>query len=139
MKDDMILFMLGSLGRLVRRAGDRSMRSIGLSSAQLRILACIADNGRPQKDIERGFSMSRATVSSLVDSMEEMGLLQRERMPGDGRMRRIVITDSGREKLRAAGEQMEKIEEALAAALPEKDEFMDTCMRLRSVLEEMVC
>ena len=115
------------------------MRSIGLSSAQLRILACIADDGRPQKDIERGFSMSRATVSSLVDSMEEMGLLQRERMPGDGRMRRIVITDSGREKLRAAGEQMEKIEEVLAAALPEKAGFMDTCMRLRSVLEEMVC
>ena len=46
--------------------------------------------------------LSRERVSRVVDELERAGLVRRERNPDDGRSLLAVLTDEGRERLRAA-------------------------------------
>lgn len=46
--------------------------------------------------------LSRERVSRVVDELERAGLVRRERNPDDGRSLLAVVTDEGRERLRAA-------------------------------------
>jgi DNA-binding MarR family transcriptional regulator len=46
--------------------------------------------------------LSRERVSRVVDELERAGLVRRERNPDDGRSLLAVVTDTGRERLRAA-------------------------------------
>ena len=92
MENDMLLFSAGSLGRLVRRTLDRNVRNLGLSTAQIRVLIYLSGNsGAVQHDIEESLSLARATVSQTVDSLEAMGLINREKVAADGRLRRLVL------------------------------------------------
>ena len=142
MRGETLLFTAGSLGRLVRRTLDRGMRSLDLTTSQIRVLLCIAaGDGAIQKDIEDELLLTRASVSATADSLEALGLIVREKVDSDARLRRLVITDEGREKLALARRHTERVEAAMAAALSseEKEDFMDICRRLRKVLEEDLC
>jgi DNA-binding MarR family transcriptional regulator len=46
--------------------------------------------------------LSRERVSRVVDELERAGLVRRERNPDDGRSLLAVVTDEGRDQLRAA-------------------------------------
>ena len=79
MVNDMLLFAVGSVGRIARKIGDKNVRAIGLTSAQLRILFFLEEKDNVcQHDIENEFSMSRSAVSGMLDGMESDGLIVRE-------------------------------------------------------------
>jgi DNA-binding MarR family transcriptional regulator len=46
--------------------------------------------------------LSRERVSRVVDELQRAGLVRRERNPDDGRSLLAVVTDAGRDRLRAA-------------------------------------
>ena len=48
-----------------------------------------------QKDIEEMFSLRRSTVSGALSRMEEKGLIIRERVEYDARLRKITATERG--------------------------------------------
>ncbi len=142
MATDMILFEAGSLGRLVRRVVDRNLRTVGLTAAQIRVLIYIAGRGEAnQRDIEDELSLTRATVSSMVDILEGMDLIVREKDSGDGRRWRISLTDSGSRKLDEARNHMDCTETLITSSLTEeeKDMYMQVCHKLRNVLEGSLC
>ena len=142
MENDMLLFSAGSLGRLVRRTLDRNVRNLGLSTAQIRVLIYLSGNsGAVQHDIEESLSLARATVSQTVDSLEAMGLINREKVAADGRLRRLVLTDEGRRKLESSKRYADDVERSMLDAISseERDAFIDICRRLRNVLEESQC
>lgn len=49
-----------------------------------------------QKTIESEFGICRSSVTSLVKLMEKKGYIQREAVPGDARLKKIVLTPEGR-------------------------------------------
>ena len=49
-----------------------------------------------QKDIEQEFHISRATATKMLQSMEKKGMIVRETVGHDARLKRIRITESGR-------------------------------------------
>ena len=107
MVNDMLLFAVGSVGRIARKIGDKNVRAIGLTSAQLRILFFLEEKDNVcQHDIENEFSMSRSAVSGMLDGMESDGLIVREKTDDDKRRRIICITDYGKSKLNAARKQI---------------------------------
>ncbi len=70
-------------------------------------------NGRifPQ-DVERRFGITRSTSSRVLALMERKGLIVRESVPRDARLKKIVLTDKSRdiaEALRANAVAMEGI------------------------------
>lgn len=48
-----------------------------------------------QKDIERTFSITKSTVTNILQLMEKKGYITRASVPGDGRLKRLELTDEG--------------------------------------------
>ena len=46
-----------------------------------------------QKDIEKQFNISRSSATGLLQLMEKNGLIYREEVPYDARLKRIVMTE----------------------------------------------
>ncbi len=65
----------------------------------LRFLAEAEKDGRDiyQKDIEQKFCITRSTVSKVLSLMEQKGLIERQSVRGDARLKKITITDKARE------------------------------------------
>lgn len=78
----------------------------------LNYLAHYSDRDIYQKDIENDFCIRRSTVSKVIRLMENKGLLRREAVPGDARLKKLVLTAEGR-KLQAAIEREQQETERL--------------------------
>ena len=50
-----------------------------------------------QRDIESHFGIRRSSASALLTLMERNGLVERHAVTGDARLKRIVMTDKGRQ------------------------------------------
>ena len=50
-----------------------------------------------QRDIERDFSITRSTVTNILQLMERKGYIQRQSVPQDARLKMLVLTEKGRD------------------------------------------
>lgn len=50
-----------------------------------------------QKDIETEFSIARSTVTGIVKLMEKKGYIRRETVASDGRLKKLALTERGRQ------------------------------------------
>ncbi len=142
MTGDTLLFMMGSLGRLVKRTFDRNLRSVGLTFVQISALTFLeGHDGANQKEIEEYLKLTRATVSAMMDSLAEQDLVVRERDESDGRAWHIFITEEGRKRVENARMLSIEMEKKLSAALAddEKEQYMRISQKLKNVLEEKTC
>jgi len=48
-----------------------------------------------QRDIEREFSITRSTVTNILQLMERKGYIERQSVPQDARLKRLVLTEKG--------------------------------------------
>ena len=46
-----------------------------------------------QRDIEREFSITRSTVTNILQLMERKGYIERQSVPRDARLKRLVLTE----------------------------------------------
>ncbi len=54
-----------------------------------------------QKDIEQHFSIGRSTVTNILQLMEKKGHIYRESVEHDARLKKVCLTDTGRDTHRA--------------------------------------
>lgn len=50
-----------------------------------------------QRDLERQFGITRSTASKVINLMVQKGLVQRESVPQDARLKKLVLTPKARE------------------------------------------
>ena len=70
----------------------------GMTVSQLSTLGYLAMREKSdvyQRDIETFFHLRRSTVSSLLNTLERKGLLRREPVPHDARLKKLVLTEAG--------------------------------------------
>ena len=48
-----------------------------------------------QRDIEREFSITRSTVTNILQLMERKGYIERRSVPQDARLKQLVLTEAG--------------------------------------------
>ena len=65
-----------------------------------------------QRDLEETFCITRSTVSKVIDLMIQKGLIERQAVPYDARLKKLVLTEkalelSGRVRLYAEGVEKE--------------------------------
>lgn len=79
------------------------------------VIGYIAHSNRDvyQKDIEKEFSIRRSSISKMLSNMEERGLIVRESVEGDARLKKLVLTDAAYELHKIAEEDMLAQEMAL--------------------------
>jgi DNA-binding MarR family transcriptional regulator len=82
----------------------------GLTTTSLAGLGVLAHtDGLSHRELAAELGVTPATLTPVVDTLEQEGSLRRERDPADRRVVRLRITDAGRRRLGTAHEQVEAV------------------------------
>ena len=74
-----------------------------------------------QKDIEAEFKICRSTVTNILQLMEKKGFIRRESVPYDARLKKLVLTDTGRELHEKTKDTIDILEEQTVAGIAKED------------------
>ncbi len=74
-----------------------------------------------QKDIEEEYSIRPSTATELLKQMEKNGLILRETVPYDNRLKRIVLTEKALQYRQQVVEDLTDLEETLTRGISEED------------------
>ena len=101
---------LAETSRMIRRHFDRRASGMGVTSAQWRALAWLGhEPGLKQVELAERLDVEPITACRIVDRLEEAGLVERQRDPGDRRAWRLALTDKSQpifQRLGALAEEM---------------------------------
>lgn len=101
---------IGETSRMMRRFYDRRASALGVTSAQWRVLLRLArEPGLKQVELADRLDVEPITACRIVDRLEEAGLVDRQRDPGDRRAWRLMLTEKAQpiiERLRLLAEEM---------------------------------
>jgi DNA-binding MarR family transcriptional regulator len=126
--------LLAQVAQAYRSLSDSFMDRIGMHRAQATLLCRLfVQDGMTQSEIAEQLAVQGATVTNMLQRMEEAGLVARRRDPEDNRLVRVYLTDTGRQQERAITEQFMKVEEAIFEGLDHQDRTV-----LRRMLRRML-
>ena len=88
------------------------------------------------QDIERRFGVTRSTSSRVLGLMERKGLIARESVPRDARLKKIVLTDKSRAIAEALRDNAKHMEKELMKGLSDTEirQFMRVLDRMQTNL-----
>lgn len=91
-----------------------------------------------QKDIEKEFDITRSTASKVIDLMEQKGLVERQKVPHDARLKKLVLTEKSRQLAELIAEDKKNLEITLTKGFSdeEKATIAEYIKRMRNNLEE---
>ena len=120
---------------------ENRLRPLGASVARLRALRMLAREGVPQRmrDLSEMLGIAARTTTTIVDSLEHDGLVERVRHPDDRRAFLLTLTEAGR----AHYEQAEATDaRALADATgtltaEEREELRRLLAKMRAAIGEI--
>lgn len=94
-----------------------------------------------QKDIEARFSIRRSTASRAVGFLEENGIITRESVPYDARLKKLVLTPRGWEIHHAVVSTLAAIDGKLTDGIGEEElaAFCATLEKMRANLAPQKC
>jgi len=126
--------LLSQVAQTFRSLADTFMDQIGLHRAQAIVLCRLfVQDGLTQSEIAEQLGVQGATVTTMLQRMEEAGLVARRRDSDDNRLVRVYLTETGRRQERAINAQFMKVEEATFAGLSPQDR-----VSLRRMLKQML-
>ena len=98
--------------RLVQRLEAEVHRPAGWSMAGFRVMFCVWVGGElAPNEIARLSGLSRAAVSSVLNTLERDGLVERSRESDDRRVVTVRLSDDGATRLVAAYERQNEVEQ----------------------------
>ena len=88
------------------------------------IIGYLAENsGRDifQKDIEKAFGITRSTASKVINLMEQKGLVERQSVSCDARLKKIVLTEKSKAISHLMAEDMNLVDGVLTDGFSEEE------------------
>ena len=74
-----------------------------------------------QKDFEQEFNIRRSTASNILSLIERNGLITRESVPYDARLKKIVLTQKALDVQSVVDKAFEKLEETMRKDISEEE------------------
>ena len=87
-----------------------------------------------QRDIEREFSITRSTVTNILQLMERKGYIERQSVPQDARLKRLILTEEGGRVHEKTMLSLHQTDEYVASLLTEEENAQ--LLRLLNKLRE---
>ncbi|WP_087283067.1 MarR family transcriptional regulator [Eubacterium sp. An3] len=118
---------------MVQRALLARIKGSGLTLGQPKVLDYLKDhNGSSQKEIARGCHIEAGSLTSILNRMEEKGLVERRMLHGNRRNSYVFLTEKGEELRNLVTESFESIENEAFRGISEADrqQFMKTFSRI---------
>lgn len=131
------------ISNLIRRRFNSTLNSEdeAISGSNGWILGYLVQNdGRDvfQRDLEEEFHVRRATVSKTICLMVQKGLIERQSVPSDARLKKLVITEKGRRLNAEIIERFDAIERDVVKDIPpdKLENFFEVCDMIVKNLSE---
>lgn len=89
-----------------------------------------------QKDIEAEFSIARSTVTGILKLMEKKGYIVRESVSYDARLKKLVLTELGKEMNERTRHSIDTMDEDIMSCFTkeEMEEFLRLAQKLKKSL-----
>lgn len=95
------LGMLTHISRMLRHKIDQHMQQFGLTGQQARIITFIGFRSQKedvfQRTIEEEFHIRPSSVTSMLQLLEKNGHIKRESVPEDARLKKLLLTEKGKQ------------------------------------------
>lgn len=125
---DLLGFRIRSLWQQIKRLMNRHLTEndgYGLTGMQFAIVSFIAKESTErdvfQKDLEQKFDIRKSTVTGILNTMERDGLLLRETVPYDARLRKMILTDKALQAKKNSEQVIDTVENQLSKGLTEEE------------------
>ena len=118
------------------------VKASGLTLGQPKVLDYLKDHdGASQKEIAAGCLIEAGSLTSILNRMEEKGLIERQTLNGNRRTFHICLTESGKKSQKLVEEVFNEIENAAWKDISEEDAeaFMRVYHKIYSNLSEAGC
>ena len=144
MKEKEIGFQLRTTSNLIRQRFEK-MPSFNetqyLTGAHGWVIGYLYDNRHRdvyQRDFESEFKIRRSTITNMLKLMEKNGLVIREGVNGDARLKKISLTEKALHMQKRIAKDIERLEEKISAGMSdeEKENFFKTINKIKANLEE---
>lgn len=109
------------------------LKGTGLTSGQPKVLDYLKDHdGASQKDIAHGCHIEPGTLTTLLNRMEETGLVERRMLGGNRRSFHVFMTDMGKAKLKLITDAFNELEEEAFSGISaeNRENFMNLFHRI---------
>ena len=123
---------------LVQKALLENLKASGLTIGQPKILDYLKDHdGSSQKEIAKGCFLEAGSLTSILNRMEEKGLIERRILNGNRRTYHIFMTELGKECQQTVDKTFNEIEKhaLLDVSKEEFEEFMKVYYKIYNNLE----
>ena len=118
---------------MVQKKLMEQLKDTGLTLGQPKVLDYLKDHdGASQKEIAAGCLIEAGSLTSILNRMEEKGLIERKMLNGNRRTFHIFMTESGKKNQKLVEETFEKIEETALNNVSEEEQkvFMEIFLRI---------
>ena len=116
------------------------VKASGLTLGQPKVLDYLKNHdGASQKEIAAGCFIEAGSLTSILNRMEEKGLIERRMLNGNRRTFHIFMTESGKKNQKLVEEAFKKIEKTALNGISEEEQklFMDIFCRIYRNLADM--
>lgn len=110
--DDTLHYLIMANQMLVQKALLEQLKDTGLTIGQPKILDYLKDHdGSNQKEIAKACFLEAGSLTTILNKMEEKGLIERRILNGNRRSFHIFMTEEGKKKQQLVTQAFVKIEE----------------------------
>lgn len=124
---------------LVQKALLEQLKETGLTIGQPKILDYLKDHdGSNQKEIARACFLEAGSLTTILNKMEEKGLIERRILNGNRRSFHIFMTEEGKEKQRLVDQAFTNIEKKALMDISgeEYEQFLSVYRKIYANLQE---
>jgi MarR family transcriptional regulator, transcriptional regulator for hemolysin len=116
--DNDLPVLLSDVARHIRTYADSEAQSLGLTRAQLVILARLElQPDVSQNELAGITEVTATTIARLIDRLEELGLVERAHDPADRRVWRLRLTPAAASLMREIDDFRARLDKALTAGI----------------------
>ena len=119
--------LMKQLSTEIKKRADAALQESDLTMTQMYFLGVLdrqTGGEATLKELERYFRVAQSTAAGVAARLEKKGLIASAPDENDRRVKRVRITEPGRETLRHAVETMERGERQMLAPLTEPEQEM---------------
>lgn len=116
-------YEIKSLDHMIKRHVKRTIKEKGFPQMTVMhswIIGFLANNEDRQifqRDLEKEFNIGRSSITGMLQLMEQKGYIIREQVQGDARLKKISLTDKGRQHIQLMHDDRERLEEIITNGL----------------------
>lgn len=120
---------------ICHRVIEQQMADLSLSSIQSRMIGYLyfcSKQGKKvlQRELEAEFKIRKSSVTSVLQTLEKKGLVQRVNVDGDARQKQLLLTEAAVALYEVVNDRLEILEGEINASMTlEEQEILQICVQ----------